>query len=61
MTQTAVIAGVGPGLGASLAHRFAGEGLDIGLLSRTEEFLETLRDSNESRATATTHPEQSAP
>jgi NAD(P)-dependent dehydrogenase (short-subunit alcohol dehydrogenase family) len=42
MTRTAVIAGVGPGLGASLARRFAAEGCDVGLLARTASFLEGL-------------------
>jgi NAD(P)-dependent dehydrogenase (short-subunit alcohol dehydrogenase family) len=42
MTRTAVIAGVGPGLGASLAHRFAAEGCDVGLLARTASFVEGL-------------------
>ena len=42
MARTAVIAGVGPGLGASIAHRFAREGLDLGLLARTERYLEEL-------------------
>ena len=42
MARTAVIAGVGPGLGESLARRFAAEGLDVGLFARSEEYLETL-------------------
>lgn len=42
MPRTAVIAGVGPGLGASIAHRFATEGLDIGLLARTGSYLDDL-------------------
>jgi NAD(P)-dependent dehydrogenase (short-subunit alcohol dehydrogenase family) len=42
MTRTAVIAGVGPGLGASLARRFAAEGCDVGLLARTASFVEGL-------------------
>ncbi|MFB6352566.1 MAG: SDR family NAD(P)-dependent oxidoreductase, partial [Halobacteriales archaeon] len=44
MPRTAVIAGVGPGLGASLARRFAEEGLALGLLARTESHLEALAD-----------------
>jgi short-subunit dehydrogenase len=44
MPQTAVIAGVGPGLGASVADRFAEEGLDLALLARTEPALETLAE-----------------
>jgi NAD(P)-dependent dehydrogenase (short-subunit alcohol dehydrogenase family) len=42
-----VIAGVGPGLGASLARKLAKEGCRLGLLARSSEFLETL--SNELR------------
>jgi len=42
MARTAVIAGVGPGLGASLARRFAAEGCAVALLARTESFLEDL-------------------
>jgi NAD(P)-dependent dehydrogenase (short-subunit alcohol dehydrogenase family) len=38
----AVIAGVGPGLGASLARRFAKEGCRLGLLARSPDFLEAL-------------------
>jgi len=36
MARTAVIAGVGPGLGASLANRFAAEGCQLGLFARSE-------------------------
>jgi NAD(P)-dependent dehydrogenase (short-subunit alcohol dehydrogenase family) len=42
MTRTAVIAGAGPGLGASVARRFAREGLDVALFARTESFLDDL-------------------
>ena len=42
MAHTAVIAGVGPGLGASLARRFAAEGCDVGLLARTASFVDGL-------------------
>ena len=44
MSRTAVIAGVGPGLGASLAERFAEEGCSVALLARSESYLETLAD-----------------
>jgi NAD(P)-dependent dehydrogenase (short-subunit alcohol dehydrogenase family) len=44
MPKTAVIAGVGPGLGASLAERFAAEGCSVALLARSESYLETLAD-----------------
>ena len=35
--ETAIIAGVGPGLGASLAHAFARQGYGVALLSRSRE------------------------
>jgi NAD(P)-dependent dehydrogenase (short-subunit alcohol dehydrogenase family) len=40
--EVAVVAGVGPGLGASLARRFAKAGCRIGLLARSSEFIDTL-------------------
>src|ERR1700742_2549509 len=40
--EVAVIAGVGPGLGASLARKFAKEGCRLGLLARSAEFLDLL-------------------
>ena len=42
MPRTVVIAGVGPGLGASLAHRFAAEGCRVGLLARSAAYVEEL-------------------
>jgi NAD(P)-dependent dehydrogenase (short-subunit alcohol dehydrogenase family) len=42
MSRTAVIAGVGPGLGASLARKFYDEGCAVALLARTESFIEDL-------------------
>jgi len=42
MTRTAVVAGVGPGLGAAVARRFAAEGCRVALLARTEPYLDTL-------------------
>ncbi|WP_049937582.1 SDR family NAD(P)-dependent oxidoreductase [Haloplanus natans] len=42
MTRTAVVAGVGPGLGAAVARRFAAEGCRVALLARTESYIETL-------------------
>jgi len=44
MTPTAVVAGVGPGLGASVAERFAEEGYAVALLARSEEYLTSLAD-----------------
>ena len=42
MARTAVIAGVGPDLGASLACKFAREGCDVGLLARSGEYVADL-------------------
>ena len=39
-----VIAGVGPGLGAALARKFANHGCNIGLLARNESYLDQLVD-----------------
>jgi len=44
MARTAVVAGVGPGLGASVARRFAAEGCNVGLLARSESSVEPLAD-----------------
>lgn len=44
MTRTAVIAGVGPGLGASLALRFAAEGCQVALLARSADYVADLAD-----------------
>lgn len=42
MTRTAVIAGAGPGLGESIARKFADEGCAVGLFARSSEFVEDL-------------------
>jgi NAD(P)-dependent dehydrogenase (short-subunit alcohol dehydrogenase family) len=42
MARTAVIAGVGPGLGESLARTFAAEGCRVALFARSAEFIENL-------------------
>jgi NAD(P)-dependent dehydrogenase (short-subunit alcohol dehydrogenase family) len=44
MTRTAVIAGVGPGLGESLARTFAAEGCRVALFARSAEYIEALAD-----------------
>ena len=44
MARTAVIAGVGPGLGESLARRFVEEGCRVGLFARSADYLESLAD-----------------
>ncbi len=40
--EVAAVAGVGPGLGASLARKFAREGCRVALLARSSDFLESL-------------------
>ena len=42
MARTAVIAGVGPGLGESLARKFAAEGCRVALFARSTEYIEEL-------------------
>ncbi len=42
MEQIAVIAGVGPGLGAALARKFVNEGCDVALLSRSSAYIKNL-------------------
>ncbi|WP_049901600.1 SDR family NAD(P)-dependent oxidoreductase [Halococcus agarilyticus] len=44
MTRTVVVAGVGPGLGASIVRKFAAEGCDVGLFARSAKFVEDLAD-----------------
>ncbi len=44
MPRTAVIAGVGPGLGESLARTFASEGCQVGLFARSADYIEDLAD-----------------
>jgi len=43
-TETAVIAGVGPGLGSSLARAFAKEGYSVALISRHRESSEPVAE-----------------
>ncbi len=40
--RTAVIAGVGPGLGESLARKFVGEDCRVGLFARSADYLDEL-------------------
>lgn len=42
MSKTAVIAGVGPGLGAAIARKFANEGCNLVLLSRSSPYIMNL-------------------
>ena len=47
---SAVIVGVGPGLGAALARRFAGDGLPVAIVSRDPAGMASLRDELAQRA-----------
>jgi NAD(P)-dependent dehydrogenase (short-subunit alcohol dehydrogenase family) len=42
MARTAVIAGIGPGLGESLARKFADEGCSVALLARSGDYVAEL-------------------
>ncbi|WP_458185711.1 SDR family NAD(P)-dependent oxidoreductase [Haladaptatus sp. NG-WS-4] len=44
MSRTAIVAGVGPGLGTSLARKFAAEGCSVGLFARSRGYVESLAD-----------------
>ena len=46
-----VIAGVGPGLGASLARKFANAGCRLAVLARSSDFLESLSEEIRRRGT----------
>ena len=53
MDKTAIISGVGPGLGASLTKKFAKEGYKVGLLARSSDYIESLaQELNEHGANA---------
>ena len=41
-SRVALITGVGPGLGAALARRFAQEGFALGLVARHADFIDEL-------------------
>ena len=45
--KVAVVLGVGPGLGAAVARRFAREGFAVGLMARREESLSAAREEIE--------------
>jgi NAD(P)-dependent dehydrogenase (short-subunit alcohol dehydrogenase family) len=44
MTHTAVIAGVGPGFGESIARKFASEGCQVALFARSAESIKDLAE-----------------
>lgn len=62
MSRTAVIAGVGPGLGESVARKFVEEGCNVGLFARSEAYLDSLEEDLGADAIAVptdiTDPEQ---
>ena len=49
MENTVVIAGVGPGLGAALVRRFAGEGSRVAMLARSKDYLARLTNEHPER------------
>ena len=49
--KVAAVLGVGPGLGAAIARRFAGEGFAVALLARREERLAEIRQAIENEGT----------
>jgi NAD(P)-dependent dehydrogenase (short-subunit alcohol dehydrogenase family) len=51
--SVAVIAGVGPGLGAALARNFARNGCKLGLIARSSSYLEELTAELQSAGTQT--------
>src|ERR1700722_742869 len=51
--EVSVIAGVGPGLGASLARKFAKEGSRLALLARSPDFVEALSKELRDQGTET--------
>jgi NAD(P)-dependent dehydrogenase (short-subunit alcohol dehydrogenase family) len=46
--KVAAVLGVGPGLGAAIARRFAGEGFGVALMARREESVAAVREEIES-------------
>lgn len=56
MVRTVVIAGVGPGLGASIARKFVAEGCAVGLFARTQTFITDLADELNENGTALAVP-----
>ena len=45
--RVAAVFGVGPGLGAAVARRFAGEGFAVAMMARREESLAEIRQDIE--------------
>ncbi|CAN5803619.1 SDR family NAD(P)-dependent oxidoreductase [soil metagenome] len=51
--KVAAVLGVGPGLGAAIARRFAGEGFAVALMARREESVARVREEIEDRGCKT--------
>jgi NAD(P)-dependent dehydrogenase (short-subunit alcohol dehydrogenase family) len=51
--RVAAVLGVGPGLGAAVARRFAGEGFGVALMARREESVAGVREEIEGRGGTT--------
>ena len=67
MAKTAIITGVGAGLGASLVQKFAQEGYQVGMFARSTNFTQSLADELKQQnltalpvSTDITNPEQVA-
>jgi NAD(P)-dependent dehydrogenase (short-subunit alcohol dehydrogenase family) len=58
MARTAIVAGVGPGLGAAVARRFVDERCQVGLFARSTEFIDELGEDAVAVQTDITDPEQ---
>ena len=56
MSRIAVVAGVGPGLGASIVRKFASEGCDVAMLARSEASLAAISEGVPSSATVKSIP-----
>jgi len=58
MARTAIVAGVGPGLGAAVARRFVDERCQVGLFARSTGFIDELGEDAVAVQTDITDPEQ---
>lgn len=56
MAPTTVVAGVGPGLGSSVARRFAAAGDDVALFARSSDYIAEVADDIEASTAATALP-----
>lgn len=57
MAKTAAVVGVGPGLGSSLAKKFSDEHFDVGIMARSEDKLNALKqDLKQTNGTVEAYP-----